>query len=331
MKLTKLLLVLLIAGMAGSLLAQAKKYVLLEHFTNSQCSICASRNPAFFNLISKYEGDVHHLAIHPSVPYPSCVFHQGNPADNNARKDYYGVFGTPNVYMLGVKTSSGATLLAEADLQAQLGQTSPLQLLVEETGGANRDVTVTVNSLGTPPSGDLRLFVAVVEKEINQTTGNGESVHHNVLRDFITANTGDAFTPAASGSGTTATFSYSLDNSWNADEIYVMAFIQEWNSKEVINSGSSLDPPVTSTWAPGKELLSLELFPNPADRQVQLRLAEKSGNARLVLFNALGQPVLSENNLSPAYDLNLSGLENGWYIVQVETDKGVVRRKLLKK
>jgi hypothetical protein len=329
MKLTKLLLVLLLVGTAGSLFAQAKQWVLLEHFTNSNCSICASRNPAFFNLISNYEADVHHLAIHPSVPYPSCVFHQGNPADNDARKDYYGVFGTPNMYMLGVKVSSGSTLLAESDLQAQLGQTSPMQILVEETSGTNRDVTVTVNSLGAPPSGNLRLFVAVVEKEINQTTGNGEDVHHNVLRDFLTANTGDAFTPPASGNGTTFSFSYSIDNDWNADEIYVLAFVQNWDSKEVINSGSSLDPAVTSTANPMESSADLQLFPNPAGETVQVQTEGVHFGTDLILFNSLGQQVLSEKVLSSSNRLDLSGMEKGWYIVQVETDKGVIRKKLL--
>ncbi len=328
----QIITIFVLTAMSLPLFSQgAKKFVLLEHLTNSECSICASRNPALFSLIENYPDDVHHMAIHPSVPYPSCVFYNANQADNNARKDYYNIFGTPQLFMLGTKANSGSTLLSEADLQAQLGQTSPLQILVDETtGNDTRDVTVTVNSLETAPTGDLRLFVAVLEKEINQTTGNGESVHHNVLRDFISENTGDPVTPSAPGGSVTFNYNYSIDANWNADEIYVLAFVQIFDTKEVINSGSSLDPVIPSSVKNNNfNELGLTLMPNPAKDKVNIQFNEEvSGKTTVTIFNLLGQQVFFKEVINTQIELNLN-LNKGIYLVQVENGAKKSIKKLM--
>jgi len=77
--------------------AQVQKNVVVEHFTNTRCGICASRNPGFFTNLNN-NPDVIHLAIHPSSPYSSCVFNQHNSVDNDDRTNYYGIYGgTPRL------------------------------------------------------------------------------------------------------------------------------------------------------------------------------------------------------------------------------------------
>ena len=90
-----------LVSLALSAQTSVKKYVLLEHFTNSKCSVCASKNPAFFTLIDQYPNDVHHVSIHPSTPYSTCVFYQSNTTENEARADFYNIPGTPRVAVNG--------------------------------------------------------------------------------------------------------------------------------------------------------------------------------------------------------------------------------------
>ncbi|MEZ4917678.1 MAG: hypothetical protein R2792_01130 [Saprospiraceae bacterium] len=152
----------------GTAFAQGpvQKYVLLEHFTNSKCSICASKNPAFYNLISQYPDEVHHVAIHPSVPYNTCVFYLANPTENNAWAADYNIFGTPRVAVNGELIPSGTQLLPAAMLTGEFGQTSNLWLQVEESGSGNaRTATVKAHTMGALSSTNLKLFVAVVEKQ----------------------------------------------------------------------------------------------------------------------------------------------------------------------
>lgn len=64
-------LVLLLSGLTV-FAQQVPKKVLVAHFTNTRCSVCASRNPGFFNnLDNQNNGDLIHIAYHPSRPYNS--------------------------------------------------------------------------------------------------------------------------------------------------------------------------------------------------------------------------------------------------------------------
>ena len=92
-KCCSLLLCLFLASLLSAQ-ASTKKYLLIEHFTNSNCPPCASRNPAFYSLITQaqYADDVHHISYHPSVPYNTCVFYLANKVENNARAAVYGIF-----------------------------------------------------------------------------------------------------------------------------------------------------------------------------------------------------------------------------------------------
>ena len=119
--------------------SSAKRYILVEHFTNSRCSVCASRNPDLFAVIDDYPDDVHHISYHPPIPYLDCIFYQANPEGNSDRAGYYGVNGTPVAYMLG-ELPTGSGLLERPALEAELGKASPIEIIVEEVGVVNRTV-----------------------------------------------------------------------------------------------------------------------------------------------------------------------------------------------
>ena len=124
-----------------------KKYVLLEHFTNSKCPICASKNPAFYNLIANYPDDVHHIAYHPPIPYNTCVFYLDNPTENSGRASVYSINGTPRVALNGSLAPVSGALLQQALLTAEIGETSPLSLRWRK-----RAIRENVPPCGPPPS-----------------------------------------------------------------------------------------------------------------------------------------------------------------------------------
>jgi len=65
------------------------------------------------------------------------------------------------------------------------------------------------------------------------------------LWKYLSNENGDAFTPATSGNVSSAFFTYNTNNlthpNFEPNEVYVIAFVQNYTSKEVINSGSSKD------------------------------------------------------------------------------------------
>jgi len=268
-----------------------KKYLLIEHFTNSNCGTCAFRNPAFFNLIgqAQYADDVHHVSVHPMLPYPQCVFYQANTTENTAWTTLNGISGTPTIVLNGALQNPSNPILTEAKLLMFLGQTSPLHLKVEESGPNNdRQVTVTAKAIGEIPAGNYKIFAAVVEKTVNQLTPNGESVHHNVFRKMLTAVSGNDFTVPTVGATSAYSYNFSIPANWNANEIYVLSFVKEVDAKQVLNSGTRFDPALSGT--DNASLNKVMISPNPASDFAGVELSDDVAQT-VELFATNGQRV----------------------------------------
>jgi len=223
-----------------------QKYIPVELFTNTWCPLCATYDPPAINTYFNNKKSVHFITYYPNVPYPQCPFYQANPTDNNARKNYYSINSTPRTKMYGTINGSSTTLLTQSSIDSNYGNNSQLRIEVLESGPTtNTSVTVNVKTFDTPPTGDLRLFVAAVVEYANFNAQNGLTDHYNTLWQFLSSENGDPITPASLGGTNTYNYSYDTNNlthpSFMANEVYVIAFIQEYNTKEVFNSGSSKD------------------------------------------------------------------------------------------
>lgn len=307
-----------------------KKYVLIEHFTNSVCPPCASRNPAFFSLIDQAQNasELHHISIHPQFPYPSCVFYQANTVENNARATYYNVSGTPTLSINGSYVGGGNPLLSQAKLNTYLNQTSPAYVRVyPETGsGSQKNVKIEVRTVGTVPA-NYKLHVMLVEKTINLQTPNGEPVHHNVLRDVITDPAGAAYTPAPLGQSVEYNFSYTPNAAWNANELYILAFLQN-DAKDVLNSGTKFDPVTSGTRDAAVQSIAIQ--PNPAQDVAFAQVADDVVK-QVEMFSVNGQrSVLSFQEQQGQIELPVAALAPGIYIVKMTGAKGVYVGKLVK-
>ncbi|MDX1479812.1 MAG: Omp28-related outer membrane protein, partial [Saprospiraceae bacterium] len=248
-----------------ALAQSAPKYPLLEHFTNTPCVICASQNPGFFNRLEAYAGQYHHVSFWPGTPYTSCIFYQANIPENTARKNYYlQVVGSPDVAINGVDFKSPSSV-TNAVLDGLVGGTSWLSITVQETSGSTRDVTIDLQDHAGGSLSSGLLFAVVVEKEVMYNAPNGETLHHNVFREFLTSTGGDAV-DLSSGSASLS-YQYTLDGGWQADEIYVVAWLTAVGSKEVINSGTRFDEVVSGT-RDIRGALPLRIYPNPASDYV---------------------------------------------------------------
>jgi thiol-disulfide isomerase/thioredoxin len=327
----KLLVLLAFAALLTDATAQtAKKYLLIEHFTNSWCSVCRSKNPTFYNTIAPYSADIHHIAIHPSTPYAQCVFYQANKTDNQTRADYYGIFATPRVALNGNLLNTSNALLPTSSLQNSLAQnTSPVSLKVTDgVNGSSINATVTLRFHGAVPAGNYRLYVAVVEKQINLTTPNQETVHRDVLRDMLTAATGDPITVLPAGQAQQLTFTAPLGN-WNTSDLYVLAYLQNDDTKEVLNSGTRFDVSTDAKEAVVDE--PLRIYPNPARETAwflttnvteeihQIEVTDLSGRTFPIQFIAQGDHI----------SFSVSDLPKGIYILKALTSAAMHTGKLM--
>ncbi len=309
--------------------------MLIEHFTNSRCAICASRNPAFYDLINQYSKEIHHLAIHPSVPYNNCVFYQANPAHNNGRSGVYGISGTPRVALNGLLVPAGNPLLPQATLEAALGKSSPIAIEVKEGGNApTKTAEVTVRVFGQVPSGNYKLFVAVAESTVNYNAPNGENKHYDVFRAMLTDINGQDINLPAPGGSASFNFSYThvQPNGWtsNFDSLYVLAFIQEANTKAVLNSGTRFDPLFVSA-SEAEGVQAVRWSPNPATDYATALLPGE--HVRAVEVFSLGGQRHSVYYTTEAdlVRLSVDVLPVGTYVVRVLTDGGPYVGRLVRR
>lgn len=240
----KLLLIIAAVFTAGSGMAQlAKKYVLIEQFTQASCGPCASENPTFkAEILDPNQGKIHHIAYHTSWPGTDPMYSH-NTSQSAAMVDYYDVTGVPTFVTLGEKVG----VPTQSKIDEEQSEGSPIMVKVFQNFDAtNINVEVRVITVGTMPTGTYVLKAAIIEHPMTYATppgSNGEKYFPNVFRRMLPNTTGSAYTPAAKGDSVVFNYSYPKSSAWDLDSIKTVAYVQNTSTKEVINAGSNLDAP----------------------------------------------------------------------------------------
>lgn len=240
-----LLLCVAVFTLIATLNAQSKKFVLFEHFTQASCGPCATQNPSFEAVKAQNLSNVHHISYHTSWPGVDPM-NAINPAPVQDRVDYYGVSGVPSMH-IGKLWSGQPGSVSTALINSATNASAPVELDVEhlDLGDGNFMAKVIVNETGDLPTSQLRLRIALVEKEINYTSApgnNGEREFPNVFREMLTTTEGLLFSPTGAGTSQTLDFMFESRSEYNEEELYVIAWLQEEPSGTIVNSGSSIDP-----------------------------------------------------------------------------------------
>lgn len=304
------------------------KYALVEHFTNTWCPICASRNPSLFNVLGNHPDRVHHVSYHPPYPYSGCPLYQFNKKENQDRADFYQVFGTPTVVLNGGSKMGGSPLLTESVLLAEMQKTSLVAVGVRESGqGQNRSATVTVRA-GGAVAGDLRLQVLVVEKNLKFTASNGELEHYNVMRKFLTPTTGQMLSISSAGEQQ-FTFHFRDTAGWKAEEVYVLAFVQNATTREVLNSGTRFDEfstPVNHS----HQYKGIKVFPTYVNQEFNVDHAF-TGKSDLKIYNLKGQLVMEQTLAETRFaTVSVARLAPGAYWIKITDRESVYNARFIK-
>lgn len=321
---------LLLSVLSIPILGQTNpKYVLIEHFTNTWCPICASRNPGLHTLIQKYPKNVHHVSFHPPYPYSGCPLYQYNKTENQARANHYNIQGSPSIVVNGGAVIGGNPLLTESSLKAEITKTSPVSVIVTETkNGGSRTVKIKIKSASVI-NGSLKLYAMIVEKNLRFTASNGELDHYNVFRKFLTPATGQPIT-IANTVDQNFDFSFQDEASWKSDEIYVLAYLQNENTKEVLNSGTRFDE-LSTSFQSNLNIRPLKVFPTVTSDLLYVELPTNQVYTFCVL-NIQGQSIssgkISKGNPSP---IHIHSLSQGVYYLKVNDGNNLFVAKFIKR
>jgi len=279
MKKLFLLNALIFAGFIAT--AQVEKAVIAEHFTNSRCGICASRNPGLYQNLAN-NPDVIHIAFHPSSPYASCVFSQHNPQGNDGRTNFYGVYGsTPRLVISGEVQSASVNFNNPDLFNPYSAQSTPFSVYITENrfDEAMIMVNVKIKAMSAHTQNQGSLFLGYIEDTVFLATPNGENVHPGVFREALTGANGDLINLPVAGDSVTMTYSVSKNGVWDMARMYTLAILQDPSSKMLLQAGETnlieyTDPNfIVSLTKPDKGLF---LYPNPVSGSwITIRDADK--------------------------------------------------------
>lgn len=315
----------------GVTLAQVPKKAVVEHFTNTKCSLCASRNPGFYYNLSN-QHDVLHLAIHPSSPYNGCLLYQQNATENDARTNFYGIYGgTPRLVINGSVISSGANYADNALFAPYLQQTSPASLKITHIKYGNDSIRsrVVVKTVAPHSLGNLSLFVALAEDTLNYTGSNGEARHYDVFRKALSPVNGYTLTlPATIGDSIVFTGRASTQSFWNFNRITTMAILQESGNKALVQAEKFQSTAVVPTDIKNQaEVSPLIIYPNPGSGVLFIETSLESGE--LELLNSMGQLVYKEMLATGKNKIDLSDFTPGIYFVSLSVNNNFISRTKL--
>lgn len=315
------------------LLAQVPRKILVEHFTNTNCSTCANRNPAFYTNLDAQGSDVLHLAIHPSSPYPSCLLSQQNMPDNDQRTNYYGIYGATPRLVIGGNVIPSSNDYGNAALFAPyLNQFSPASIRIEQRKFGNDSIqaTIVVKTMAQHALGNLRLFAALSENLVFYTGNNNESQHRDVFRASLFGAEGISFAlPQNVGDSLVFTRTLLANPIWDFSRIYILAMAQEEATQSIVQAETvspDFQSPVTVNIT--HVIPHNELSISISDSQLLVEMPNETP-FDLLIYTTNGQIVFTTCCMQNRCLINLSSLPKGIYMAKIRTKQQLLCKKIV--
>jgi hypothetical protein len=309
---------------------QVKQNIIVEHFTNTYCSACASRNPGFYSNLDQ-NPEVRHIAYHPSAPYSACFFSKQNKIENDDRPKYYGIFGsTPRLVIQGTVISGSTSYSTSAIFNPFLDKTSPIQIRLNlvPKGVDSISVSLVLSTKGSHSLGNLRLFAALVEKEVAYAASNGESVHRDVFRKSFFETIGMQITLSNTvGDSVKYTATILKKSDWVTSQLYAVAILNKDSDKSLVQTDQS-NLLGTASGLSKVEKNAFEVYPNPAANIISITIYGKS-NYEIKLIDITGKLVLEQADFIGG-DIDISHLPKGVYFIQLNDNDKWISKKIIK-
>lgn len=321
---------------------ERNRIMLVEHFSNSDVDnpLIPASNNNYNSHLPLNDAEVVKIQYHASFPDADDI-NAANPSDHNARIAYYGVTNQtiPIGFIDGKRDVSapfGFALPANPnngwwnDFKLKRSLTSSPYLLsvksLPVSGSDSLRVNVVFSKIGDVQGNKATLLVAIIEKSVS---GN-----EHVLRKFLPTPAGTLIDQVTSDS---LVFDWRPVGITNLNDIAIIAFIQDMTTKEVHQAAIDIAP----TFIPNGIITAIEdpafaekvdVYPNPASHELNILLPEPARTATpFVLIDAHGRSLV-EQEFAPGQQLktlNTSQLAGGLYILQLKSQQGTVRKKVM--
>lgn len=283
---TSVVVMLLCITSTSTVLAQNTypRLTVIEEFTSATCGPCVAASTALKQVVDLRKNGIVSIRFHQNWPAPNDPWNVENPTDNDGRKDFYKVSGIPYGRMNGavVGITNASEMLTKA--QAANAAMAPLKVDVSAVkNGTKYDVSVTVTT--NVALTNHKLLVGVVSRYcpypgLSQSLpgSNGEEEFYDAMNKMLGGHLGTSINIPAGGNQT-FTFNYTPGTglTWPAGQQYIIAYVQNATSLEVLNAGTNLNlispqvEMVSPMWEPidkgGSATKKLRIT-NPTDKEL---------------------------------------------------------------
>lgn len=224
------------------------KIVLIEDFANVSCVPCVTSNRILEQLTNNTFGRNRLVAIKFPTNFPSPVdpFFLANSSDCNSRMGYYSIILAPTNIINGIlKPIPSDSNDVKEKVISELAKIPQFKIDVQSNINANDfiiDITIEVKDLTGLDFSKLVLHTVVTETDIEYSTppgSNGETKFYDVMRKILPNNQGE--TLASINQLGTYTFQrqVAINSSWLQSNLNAVVFIQNKDTKEVYQAGST--------------------------------------------------------------------------------------------
>lgn len=302
------------------------KMPFYEEFTSSTCPPCATFNNGSFNaFFNNHLNDANILKYQMNWPAPGDPYYSAE--FGSVRRQYYGVSGVPSLYLGGkplsisFNSSTDTNMLNNSFTTESAKSTFFTITPTYSINGSIVDVNVNVMPF---VSGEFTLHVAIFETLTtgNATTNGETSFKHVMMKMLPTAHGSNinfqADTPFSQNFSTNMTGTFTEEMS----DLKVVVFIQYNSTKDVMQSAyatlqsASVDENIFDT---------VKVYPNPSSGLIFFD-TEKSIN--ITIYDMLGKEVMRKTDIQNQSSIDLSNLENGLYILNVNDGLRFGTRKI---
>jgi hypothetical protein len=325
---------LFLLGTVASVTLNAQKVprrVVVEHFTNSYCSVCANRNPGFYQNLSGFP-QVLHVAIYPSAPYALCPFSQYNKPEQDARTSYYGVYGsTPKLVIAGTALPASASYNDQAIFTKELDSLSSFDaaITIHAINATTGEARLTIYKKDISSLDSLWLYAVLAQDTLNFTANNGETHHYDVFKKSIWGT--DAVkvaVPETIGDSMSYTNTFSIDPLWPKKLIRATVMLQR-DDKRIEQAARSkaleltgIPTGISVSGATNK----IGCFPQPAGDRLYFT---QSVHGRVSVFDLQGR-IIFQQNVKDVKDINVSALVSGCYVIRLQTSMEIINLPFVK-
>jgi hypothetical protein len=310
------------------------KNIIVEHFTNTRCGICANRNPAFYNALHQ-NPDVIHIAYHPSAPYSSCLFSTQNKVQNDARTRFYNIFGSTPRFIINGDERSGNQVANTMVYEEFKNETTPVDLRVNIAKAGSEDIEISfgVNIKSDNTIGNVNYFIALVEDTVFYDAPNGEKEHYDVFRKSHSNEVLPTFMiPQHAGNEYNFTTKIKTESFWDLSRIYAIVILTD-NNKKVVQAAKSplYNPNIFSSTKNESELENnITIYPNPVQNELFFTSKYRESIQKVTIKNQVGQNLFELHPKDNPSFINTDFLTPGTYFLEVTFQNKKTVQKFIK-